>query len=358
MPWHSDWYRRVLLSLKRQSLPARRIIRDRKGEAAIFLWLLLVTLLFPKLLPFGIIDVSTPLIYVACLSIALILFFGARLIFERRPVPLQSRREVQKLVETIFRIENDTVKKKLMHFQIGSYRSIAPTDSLALIEIMTRLNCQLFMHSVHGQLYEEKLARNRAHVEKHPNVIHLLGMNATGRKRIADLTSAEVASIPAIQRMPWIGFSHILPISEATYREYVRPHAENIGIEDVAFSAEHICPVGTRAYAFLLFTVALDGQLVRRWETPQFEGIKSMAQRHQRREILVQAEQCLYLMTFDHLRKLVKLHNHEDRECRILAQAMLPSTARTLEKIGFKKIDGTRSADDEPIYETVVEFEQ
>jgi len=376
MPWQSYIVRSILLDTKRWTPVSRRIIRERKIEIVIFVILFLAYLLSRKwivaslgtnrnysIIPFAFSslnieekDIVIPMMPAGFFLIVFMFCVSIRHLLEKRPNPLQTRRDVQALTKNLLKTETDAACTRVVRrIRLKPDRIVAPVDSLEFLKIMTRMNCELFMRSVHGQSYEAKLARNQAHVARNPNVIRLLGMRADDRLRIESLSPAEVANIPEI-RTPWVGFSHILPISEPTYHAYVWPD-EQSRIEDITFPTERICPVGTEAYAFLLFTVALDGPQIRRWEVPPLNGSNFLEGKNLRRERLVRAEQDLYLMVFDHLRVLAKIHSSNKRECRILAQAMLGTTEKILEALGFKELKETRTSDDERVYELVVRFE-
>jgi len=340
MSWHSHILRSILRAIKRQTPAVRRLIRERKFDTVIFLSLFLGCLFWRKWIPHPLLmeekDSIFPLIPAGVFVTGFVLYQGIRYFLEKRPAPLQTRRDVHNLAKVLFKIETGTTCTRVIRrIRLKSDRSVVTVDSPELIKIMTRMNCHLFTNSVHGQSYEAKLARNQEHAARNPNVIRMLGVREAERERIASLTKAEKTNIPEIQRAPWVGFSHILPISESTYHAYVWPDEEHERIEDITFSADRICPVGKEAYAFLVFTVALDGPLVRRWEVPPFGGTRLLARKNLRRERLVRAEQDLYLMVFDHLRALANLHNPGKRECRILAQSMLGTTAQVLDALGF-----------------------
>jgi hypothetical protein len=222
---------------------------------------------------------------------------------------------------------------------VRSSRELREVTNEALAREMTTLNCELFAGSRHGQEFEDKLRRNFGHVRKNRHTIRLLRAKPPGSG--------------------WVGFTHILPLGRETYARYVCREDSQRGIHDTDFDEDLVLAPLEKAHAFLIFTIALDASRIRALEVPRLPWSRTPSEKNQDRigrESLQQAEQELYLATFEHLLCLAEFHLREERSCRVLAQAYNRRAARSLEAMGFAPIAGVHTADRETVYEQVIWF--
>jgi len=357
--------RHILLKvLKKAAPPPRELWRARRGIVAALAVLVVIAVVgdIAEVWLLELKDIVLPLaVALGSLAYSLVVW-SLRVALERRPGPTERVSDVVALSRLIFEPGDERPgHRTLRRFRPRAEREIRSVDSPLLVEAMTRLNCRLFEQSVHGQHFHEKLARNASHVARNGHCIRLLGMSEAGRKRIRALSDAERERIPPVARLEWVGFSHILPMSASSYARYVRRSEAERGIEDIALGGDHVCRPSETAEAFLIFTVALDGRLVKRWEPPlatgfwaRFKGLLSDFRLHANR--VRRAEQTLYVMAFEHLMELAHYHLGAAREARVIAQAFAPSSARSLRALGFVPIEGARTADEEPLFELMVRF--
>lgn len=308
-------------------------------------------------------DLALLLLPVFALPAGAMVVWLLRNLGERRPLPVGRDDDLRELADTIFEPgKSASGAHRLRRIRLKTRRRVVAATSKILLEEMTDLNCRLFSQSVHGQEYEQKLFRNRSHVEKNPHVIRLIGLSPSGRVRMRTLPHATPTDSTSGKAGEWIGFSHIIPISKETYLRYICHSENSMGIEDVAFPKDCVCGPGERAFAFLIFTIALDGFMVRRWETPTATNLLSrLRNRHsdrwRRHEILRNAERELYIMAFEHLRELYPHHADGSQETRIVAQAFKQSTGEALKVLGFSELENLFTADGEPVYELKVRFD-
>lgn len=222
---------------------------------------------------------------------------------------------------------------------VRSSRVLREVTNEALAREMTQLNCELFAGSRHSQEFDDKLRRNLGHVRKNRHTIRLLRANHPGSG--------------------WVGFTHILPLGRETYARYVCREDAQRGIHDTEFNEDLVLAPLEKAHAFLIFTIALDANRIRALEVPRLPWSRTPNEKSQERiarECLQQAEQELYLATFEHLLCLADYHLREERSCRVLAQAYNRRAARNLEAMGFSPVTGVHTADRESVYEQVIYF--
>ncbi len=293
----------------------------------------------------------------AVICIFYLLLWCVRHGLEKRPSPLERVVKIKRLVDSVLYDMQPGESARRLKFQRTKFSSrlIKSADTRDLTAIMTRMNCNLFEDSVHGQGFVEKMARNLSHAKKNPKVIRLLGMTDAGVKNLhsngSQLEQMELGRFPAV------GFSHVIPISKATYDIYVIREKGGPGIEDVNFPAEHVCAPCEKAYAFLVFTAAIDAARIRRWELgPPVNWGQAVKGGRSKLWHLLKAERELYLMLFEQLRELATLHLTGEQECLVLAQAFKGRAEKTLQQFGFKKIEGAHTADNEPLYQMKIRF--
>jgi nitrate reductase NapE component len=355
----------LLRLLKKAAPPPRQLWLARRGIVLSLLALVAIALVggIAQVWILELKDLLLPLL-AACLSLAYAFaVWSLRVVLEKRPGPTERATDVAALSELIFEPDPAPTPghRRLRRFRPRKEREIRSADAPELVEAMTRLNCRLFEQSVHGQGFDEKLARNRSHMEKNRRCIRLLGMTEAGRARIAALDASQRARIPLEQRLEWVGFSHVVPMNRAAFDRYVRRSEAEPGIEDVALDGQYVCAPGEPAHAFLIFTIALDGRLVKRWEPALAQGFWARLRRLLRGDAeaanrVRAAERALYVMAFEHLMELSHYHLGAKREIRVMAQAFAPSSARTLRALGFLPMADARTADEEPLYELIVRF--
>jgi hypothetical protein len=297
---------------------------------------------------------------IGVLFLLYLILWSARLVLEHRPSPLERRSEIKELAATVlFAKQPGEQSRRLSLVRSNTSRIIRTADTSELVSTMTRLNCDLFSRSVHGQNFGEKLERNLAHMRKNSRVIRLLGMSSSG---ILNLQESGDDSAQEFQLFPAIGFSHIIPINQTTYNQYVVREKSGPGIEDVDFSAEYICAPNEKAHAFLIFTIAIDPALIKRWELNSqlgkmagwretFQGSRSKLWH------MLKTERELYIMALEHISELAQRHTDPKQECLILAQAFKRRAEGTLLEFGFQKLEGARTADNEPLYQLKLRFD-
>jgi hypothetical protein len=222
-------------------------------------------------------DLVKGLISIALASLIYLVLWGVRHALEKRPTPIERVERIRRLAARLLHAPRagETARRLKMAQAKSPNRKIRPANTRELVAIMTRMNCKLFARSVHGQGFVEKMERNLAHTKKNPWVIRLLGMTKSGIER---MRTAGGNDYQEAGEFPAVGFSHVLPISKATYDKYVIKKNGQPGIEDTAFSADHICGPCEKAYAFLVFTVAIDAAYIRKWELGANPGLRGELQ--------------------------------------------------------------------------------
>jgi hypothetical protein len=296
----------------------------------------------------------------AGLLVLYILLQRIRQLLEKRPTHFERRQEIEELARMSFhKSPLDANCKRVKIRRVKTQRVIRVANTEELVAQMTLLNCKGFARSVYGTRFENKYRRNLDHVGKNAHVIRLLGMMETGKRALRALSEEEKETIEEEDRIPWIGFSHIIPINETTYHRYLCYQPSDRGIEDIGFPAEHVCAPCETPYAFLVFTVAMDPKLILRWELGQRDRFAAVLNdsRSPMYHVL-KTERELYLMVLEHIRELAILHGCTDKKCLLLAQAFKPSTEKMLQALGFTRVDDARTADSEAVYQMKVLFKQ
>lgn len=355
----------LLRLLKTAAPPPRHLWRARRALVGGLAALILVAVV-GDIARFWILELKDLLIplVVALASLAWsVTVWLCRVALERRPGPTERQDAVRAMGQLIFEPAGAGAPgtRTLRRFRPKTDREIRTADTRALVEAMTLMNCRLFERSVHGQGFADKLARNLSHLDKNPRCIRLLGLSDEGRRRQAASLADSRPPANAVEALPWIGFSHILPLTASAMEAYLRRGESEPGVEDVALDGRYVCRQGEPAAAFLIFTIALDARQVKRWEPPLAEGLWARLRqliRDQRLHAnrIRQAEQALYVMAFEHLMELAHYHLGARRDAQVLAQAFAPSSARTLRSLGFNALNDVRTADEEPLYALQVRF--
>jgi hypothetical protein len=175
-----------------------------------------------------------------------------RQMLEKRPTHFERLHEIEELARMSFhKSQLDSDCKRVKIRKVKTQRAIRIANTKELVSQMTLLNCKGFAGSVYGARFENKYTRNLDHVRKHEQVIRLLGMTETGKRALQALSEEEKEALEEEDRLPWIGFTHIIPINETTYHRYLCYQPWDRGIEDISFPAEDVCAPCEPAYAFL-----------------------------------------------------------------------------------------------------------
>lgn len=206
-------------------------------------------------------------------------------------------------------------------------------DKDGLLEKVSRINYKCFSASVFADSFDRKYRRNKSHQKKNSLCLMLVSFS--------ELISTVV---------DYIGFTHLIPIDEITYGEYVDGK-----ISDMDFSARQVCSEIEPAYAILIFSLGFDAYELKRYiQGRELNHIAKVMEKIGVQPYKIMdmrdAEYYLWVAFAYHLCQLLKNQKFVDDEVVLLAQSINKTIASLLLAIGFKELKG-RSADNERIFE-------
>jgi hypothetical protein len=211
-----------------------------------------------------------------------------------------------------------------------------------LLHKAAELNTTIFSSSTFKDSFDAKYERNESHQVKNEHAIMLIAH------------PLESAGTEISTPVEYIGFTHLIPINKVTYRQYLKGE-----ISDIRFSDQLVCSPSEPAYAILVFSLGLH-----RWRMKEIvQGRKlSVFDRILARigippfdiGSLRDAEQHLWVGFVHHLQVLLKNQKLQQLPVILLAQSFNEKVSNVLTEIGFRKIDGKVSADEEDLFEIKV----
>jgi hypothetical protein len=206
-------------------------------------------------------------------------------------------------------------------------------DNEKLIAETAKLNSAVFLGEAYENNIEHKLSRNLSHQRKNPLSLMLI----SHKDKISGA-------------LTFIGFTHLLPVTEATYKAYLEGK-----IADNEFSADLVCSPDEPVFAVIIFTQELD-----RYRLKQVFKNKTMGKRDRLlsniglptfiANDIYEAEFALWVGLIHHLRQLLQNQKTVQWPINILAKSYSPKVIQILEAAGFNKREET-SADGESLCE-------
>lgn len=208
-----------------------------------------------------------------------------------------------------------------------------PADNEKLIAEAAKLDCAVFLGSAYEDSLESKLHRNHTHQSKNPFSVMLVSLN--------DKTSGT---------LKFIGFTHLIPVSEATYDQYL-----NGKITDKDFNAGLVCKPHEPAFAVIIFSLGLERYRLKEVFKNNNRGkfdmlLSNIGLPPIGANDMYEAEFNLWVGLIYHLRQLLDNQKTAQWPTRILAPSFNKKVMRILEGAGFKKRPET-SANGESLFE-------
>jgi hypothetical protein len=158
----------------------------------------------------------------------------------------------------------------------------------------------------------EKTVRNESHFQKNPHTVLLVKAGAFQQFQPAD---------------EYIGYTHVIPLTQAGYNDYYRG-----GIEDNLLGADVICAPEESARALLLFSFAMDTMSLRR----AYKGLSLSNSSNRHLWMYAIATELVRAMAF-HVSWLMKLHANVG-SAELLTQNDTDRGMQTvMELLGFEK---------------------
>jgi hypothetical protein len=153
------------------------------------------------------------------------------------------------------------------------------------------------------------------------------------------------------QHEHFMGFTHLIPISEGTYHDYIRGK-----ISDTDFNASLVCSPDQEAHAILVFSLGLDLWRLKEIITGRRLGkvdrlFKKVGLPPFQIGSLHEAEEDLWRGFFYHAQVLLRQQRFSSYPVIFLAQSLNASVKRVLRISGFIMLDGRISADGEELFE-------
>lgn len=211
-------------------------------------------------------------------------------------------------------------------------------DNDGLLTQVAQLNCAAFSNSAFADSFKGKYRRNGSHQRKNPHSLMLVAHEPPG------------GSDQPVEKSRYIGFTHLIPISEATYISYIEGK-----IKDNDFNAALVCSPNEEAHAILVFSLGMD-----RWRIKELiTGRKLNALDRFFGRIglppfrigdLYEAELNLWIGFLHHLQTLLREQRFSKYPVVLLTQSFNAKVERVLKEIGFVALDEL-SADGERLFE-------
>jgi hypothetical protein len=220
----------------------------------------------------------------------------------------------------------------------GIYRFPKIDDPDGAFSRAVELNCVAFSSSIFADSYARKLKRNKEHQEKNPFAIMLVQHHGDSEDANDE---------------PYIGFTHLLPVSESVYRDYT-----NGNIKDNDFCADDVCSLDEEAYGIIVFSLGMDRyklkQLVKkRGMTSAERLLAQVGTPSLNTQGLRGTELALWEGVVVHLHQLLDEQRFYGDSVRLLAQNLNTKVASVLRLIGFKQLN-KKSGDGDDLFELKV----
>lgn len=221
----------------------------------------------------------------------------------------------------------------------GLYAFPKPNDEDGLVTEATKLNCAAFSGSAYADSFERKYRRNGSHQRQNPRSLMLVAYKRTR----ADVTNNDL----------YIGFTHLIPISESTYLNYI-----NGKINDNDFSAALVCRPTEIAYAIIIFSIGIDRyklkQIIKDRNLNILDRFLSkIGLPPFRIGDMYEAEFNLWIGLWYHLKELLNTQTFYNSPVVLVAQSLNSKVAQVLKSIGFEQLEGL-SADGEYLFQLKV----
>jgi hypothetical protein len=220
------------------------------------------------------------------------------------------------------------------------YRFPDPFDGDGLLTQAAALNCAAFASSTFADSLAAKLRRNGSHQRRNPFVIMLMAHE-------------KPAGPDDAAREAFVGFTHLIPITEGTYNEYI---AGKIGDND--FNADLVCRPDEEAYAIIVFSLGLDRwrlkEIIQGRRLNAFDGfLAGIGVPPFWVGDMYDAERRLWAGFVHHARQLMENQRFAGLPVTFLAQSFNLKVERVLKEVGFVQLPGL-SADKEYLFELKV----
>jgi hypothetical protein len=281
---------------------------------------------------------------VAFIPVALVLLgTWVRKRVDRRTIP--SKRRLHSLLQIRFaasvprnRTWNELQLRAFRPRDAHRYVFPDPHDRDGLVKEAARLNCAAFANTPFVDSLDRKYRRNGSHLRRNPFAIMLVAHERPSHG------SPE-------QRKAFVGFTHLIPITEGTYNDYIEGK-----IPDKDFNARHVCSPTEAAHAVLIFSLGLDLRRLKEIITGRKLGsvdrfFAKVGLPPFRIGNLYEAEEDLWRGFFYHAQVLLKEQHFSTYPVIFLAQNLDVHAKNVLENVGFTRLDGLRSADNEHLFE-------
>ena len=223
-----------------------------------------------------------------------------------------------------------------------------PGEKDGLLLEVARVNCAAFKGSSFEDTFDEKYRRNGSHFRKNKYSVMLMSLKTNVNRVNGDT--------PKGGDIKWVGFTHLLPITEGTYNKYLDGK-----ISDVDFNADDVCDLEKEAYAIIVFSLGLDRftlkKLHKRGVITRLDRLLSrIGIAPHSNTTLQNAESDLRIGLFYHLQTLLRYQKPTIQgTMRLVAQSFNPKIVDVLHEAHFRNLS-KRSKDGEDLYELILQI--